>query len=597
MDVNPLRFTALLATAIALLALLPAGAKACDACNNAFLIDLFAKGGESLVGRDLLRTIHNQKNLPLARVAATSVAALSPTAQLTQVDLKPGRGVLPGAPPSRTAPPRTFDSLFKGAEFIEIIRRDEGLSIPATGFVPQHVKPDKEFTIELNEGRTYIGQGVMYDGFLTNGAVPGPTIIVQEGDIVRMNIVNTGSVPHGASIHAAYTQTAKYVGNIQPGETKSVTFRATVPGVYMYHCAPGGHAIAMHVKGGQYGMIVVEPKKKYRLEKELGRGPDLTLYLLQHEFYASGKDGIEGKALYTAFNGQVFRYVEEPITAKPGDYVRVYLLNVGPNLLSTFHLVGIIWDYVYWQGHPEAWWPNGQTVTAGPSDSWVIEFRVPPDEGVYVMLSHAVGATSRGSIGLLVADRNAKTPKTILAEGPRFTAKEIEEKAAKAVRTIAPFKPAPVGTGAPAVADLPAVFGPDVKEVTVRIIGNSFYPKVIEIEPGTKVTWVNEEAFTYLAGEVSGIHNAVGISGPTKFATRMLGHAEKSDSVSFTEPGSHEYMCAPHPYMRGKIIVRESASGGLAGIFAGPTVLLIAVLALIVGLLAAGLAFRSRRPA
>src|SRR5690606_14149005 len=131
-----------------------------------------------------------------------------------------------------------------------------------------------------------------------------------------------------------------------------------------------------------YGMIVVEPKESpYRMEEELGRKPDVTLYMLQHEVFASGKDAIEGRPSYTMFNGKVFRYVEEPIVAKPGDYVRMYYLNVGPTQLSTFHIVGIVWDYVYWQGHPEAWMPGGQTVTSGPSDSWVIEFRVPPDEG------------------------------------------------------------------------------------------------------------------------------------------------------------------------------------------------------------------------
>src|SRR5690606_31320260 len=115
-----------------------------------------------------------------------------------------------------------------------------------------------------------------------------------------------------------------------------------------------------------------------------------------------------GKPAYVAYNGKLFRYVEDPIMVKPGDYVRIYYLNIGPNLLSTFHIVGIIWDYAYWQGHPAAKFAGGQTVTAGPSDSWVVEFRVPPDEGAYTLLSHAVGSTSRGAIGLMVAARNAE---------------------------------------------------------------------------------------------------------------------------------------------------------------------------------------------
>ncbi|MCA1779376.1 MAG: hypothetical protein LC637_08350 [Xanthomonadaceae bacterium] len=313
----------------------------------------------------------------------------------------------------------------------------------------------------------------------------------------------------------------------------------------------------MHVIFGQYGMIVVEPKEaKYKLEQELGKKPDLELYLLQNEFYASGRDAIEGAPMYTAFNGRVFRYIEEPITAKPGDYVRINYLNVGPNLVSTFHIVGIIWDYVYWQGHPEAWMAGGQTVTSGPSDSWVIEFRVPPDEGAYTMLSHAVGSTSRGAIGLLVADKDADTPKTVLAEGPKWSDDEMAEIAASATRTISPFAPGSAGKGMAARADRVVSYGPEVEEVVVEIIGNSFYPKVIEIEPGTKVTWVNEDVFTYLAGEFSGVHNAVGTLGPKRFATPLLGHGE-SASVAFDESGEYTYICTPHPYMKGRIIVRQ----------------------------------------
>lgn len=443
--------------------LLSATALACPACNDSFMHEITTERMNTVTGQDILAAVANQRGLPLG--AADSITAAQVAAARTERGLNP---------------------IFEGAEFIEIIQRDEGLDIPATSFVPQNVEPDVEFTISLDEGQTYIGQGVIYDGFVSDGKIPGPTLRVTQGDIVRMTIVNTGTVPHGASIHAADTQTSKYVGQIGPGESKSVTFRANMPGVFMWHCAPGGHAIPMHVLFGQYGMIVVEPRDtKYKLEEKLGHGPDLTLYMIQHEFYASGKDAVESKPLYTAFNGRVFRYIEEPITAKPGDYVRVYFLNIGPNLISTFHLVGIVWDYVYWQGHPEAYMPGGQTVTAGPSDSWVIEFRVPPDEGVYLMLSHAVGSTSRGAIGALVATADADTPKTILADGPEFSDEELAEIRETAMRSISPFAPAETLNGVPAAADRVVSYGPEVEEVFVEIIGNSYYPKVIEIEPGT----------------------------------------------------------------------------------------------------------------
>ena len=87
------------------------------------------------------------------------------------------------------------------------------------------------------------------------------------------------------------------------------------------------------------------------MEEVMKKKPDVEIYLLQHEIYSSGKDAIEGKPIYVLFNGKIFKYVEEPIKIKPGDFVRIYFLNAGPNLISTLHIVGILWDYVYWQGN------------------------------------------------------------------------------------------------------------------------------------------------------------------------------------------------------------------------------------------------------
>jgi nitrite reductase (NO-forming) len=420
---------------------------ACPACNALYKKEIETTLKETLVGKELMAAMEAQKNLPLDFAEATRHLF---TDQVQDTD----------------------------SDIVEIIRRDEGLSIPPTSYVDQDIEADVTVTITLDEGLAYLGNGVVYDGFRTNGKIPGPTIRVTEGDVVEFIVENNGSIPHGASIHAAYTQTSKYLGEIPSGQSRSIKFRATIPGIYLYHCAPGGHAIPMHVMFGQYGMIIVEPaEQKFKLEEELGHGPDIEIDLIQHEWYASGKDAVEGNPTYVTFNGDIFKYVKEPITAKPGDYVRINFMNVGPNLVSTFHLVGIVWDYAYWQGHPENVLVGGQTVTAGPSDTFVIEFRVPPDEGAYTMLSHAVGSTSRGAIGLLVADHDADTPKLITSEGPKYTEEELAEFKENANRVMSPFRPGSLDI------DPPAVFGEDTKEVTVRIIGNSYYPKTIEITP------------------------------------------------------------------------------------------------------------------
>ncbi len=483
---------------------------ACDWCNNKLYNELLTGQRTDIRGKELLALI--QKSIPTTQIQAQT--------------------------------PKVPDN------FVEIIEeRDKRLPIPQTSYVKQDVEPDVKFRIEMKEGEIYLGNGVLYKGFNISGKIPGPMLVVNEGDIVEFEVVNQGTVPHGVSIHAAYTQTSKYLGKIMPGETRKFKFRATYPGVYLYHCAPGAHAIMIHTIFGQYGMIVVKPKKKYKLEQILGKKPDVEIFLAQHEVYASGKEGIDGQPLYVLFNGEIFRYVKEPIMARPGDYIRIYFLNVGPNLISTLHLVGIVWDFAYWQGHPDNVFVGGQSVLAGPTDSWVVEFRVPPDEGDYTIVSHAFGTTDRGAVGILRAKKDAKVEPIIKAEGPSYTSEELANIKKEVVRVISPFEP-----GSPDI-DVPQVFDERTKEVIVRIKGNSFYPKVIDIVEGTKVKWINEDVFTYAQGEFAGIHNAAIVKGPKTFTGPLLLHAQVYEHT-FDKAGEYEYICTPHPYMKGIVRVR-----------------------------------------
>jgi len=237
---------------------------ACPYCNKTFYDELLNDRANTLGGKELLASIMNQEGVS----GVGSVAGISEGKQEVTTNNSAGSPIVA---PNNTKIPQ---------DFIQIMNRDESLPIPPTSYVPQDVTPDKKVTIELAEGEAYIGRGVMFKGFTVNGSVPGPTIIVDEGDIVEFTVVNKGTLPHGASIHAAYTQTSKYLGKIGAGETKSMLFKVTVPGVYMYHCAPGGHAIPMHIIFGQYGMMVVKPKKQYKMEEVMKKKPDVEIYLV-----------------------------------------------------------------------------------------------------------------------------------------------------------------------------------------------------------------------------------------------------------------------------------------------------------------------------
>ncbi len=433
-----------------------------------------------------------------------------------------------------------------------------GLALTALG-------AERHFVLETRSSIFPIDQGVYLKGFSFNDRSPGPMLVVEEGDTVRITLKNTDTVTHGLSIHAANTQTSKFLGNVQPGETREFTFKADFPGVFMYHCAPGGHGIMAHTMGGQFGMIVVEPKEKYRMERELGRAPDLKLYLIQSEVYASGRDFYDGRALYVMFNGQNFRYVHEPIPVRPGDYLRIYFLNVGPNLTSTFHVVGGVWEYMYYQGNPKNLVVGSQTALAGPSDSWVIEWRVPPVEGDYALVTHVFGTAIKGALGILRARKDAPRVGEIRAEGlpgvselPKEVKRLVDPYGLASPQhehTVRlPLDPAltgPVMVGSQTLEPLP---------VQVQMVGNSFHPKVLEIPVGTTVEFVNEDVFDLLEGERTGRHDAVviDVQGPEPFVTPKLGHGERY-RVTFTQPGEYTYICSIHPYMRG--VIRVYAPG------------------------------------
>lgn len=401
----------------------------------------------------------------------------------------------------------------------------------------------KKLLLVAKQADLVIQEGVVFKGMTFNGTVPSPMLVVNEGDTIEITVRNHDTITHGLSVHAANAQTSLVVGNIAAGQTKALTFRADFPGVFMYHCAPGGHGIMTHTMGGMFGMIVVEPKKKYTLEERLGKSPDLKLYVIQHEVYANGRDFFDGKPLYVMFNGSNFRYVKEPIPARPGDYLRFYYLNVGPNLTSTFHVVGGMWEYIYYHGNPDNVMVGTQSVVSGPTDSWVIEWRV-PEEGPFTLVSHAFGTQAiKGAIGIINAKKDAPRVTEVRGEGPTLPLPT------KPKRIVAPFE---LGT---ADLDKPARFRRG-DTVLIQMVGNSFWPKVVEVPRGMEVTWVNEEVFDLLDGERTGQHNAVVTKGPEAFASPLLGHAG-TFAFKFTKKGEYEYFCTIHPYMKAKVRVYD----------------------------------------
>ncbi|MEP6864342.1 MAG: copper-containing nitrite reductase [Deltaproteobacteria bacterium] len=276
--------------------------------------------------------------------------------------------------------------------------------------------------LTINEIEKEIAPGVRYTFWTFGGQVPGKFIRVRQGDIVEVHLKNdpANKLPHNIDLHAvsgpgggaASTFTA-------PGHESQFTFRATQPGLYVYHCATA--PVPMHVANGMYGMILVEPP---------GGFPSVAheYYVMQGEFYTSGKyhdlglqtfdmeKGIDERPTYVLFDGAEGSLVgDKALKADTGDSIRIFFGNAGPNLDANFHIIGEIFDRVYPEGGSIAQ-AHVQTTLVPAGGATIVEFRATVP-GTYSLVDHALfRAFNKGAVGQLRVEgptrNDVMSPKT-----------------------------------------------------------------------------------------------------------------------------------------------------------------------------------------
>jgi nitrite reductase (NO-forming) len=251
-------------------------------------------------------------------------------------------------------------------------------------------------------GRLPSGFGTTFTYWTFGRKVPGPMLRVKEGDTVELKLSNNASSKaiHSIDLHAvtggmgggASTQVA-------PGQSKTLTFQALNPGLYVYHCATP--SVAHHISAGMYGLILVEPKKGLpRVDKEF--------YVMQGDLYTTHRIGTKGHQefsherandelpTYYTFNGAVGALTKEhKMTAKVGETVRVYFGVGGPNKVSSFHVIGEILDRVYSEGATNTVKENVQTTLVAPGGATIAEFKVQVP-GTYLIVDHALSRVGKG---------------------------------------------------------------------------------------------------------------------------------------------------------------------------------------------------------
>jgi nitrite reductase (NO-forming) len=289
----------------------------------------------------------------------------------------------------------------------DISRISTDLPPPIGKREPQTIRVDLE-TVEL-EAR--LAEGTTFGYWTFNGKVPGPFLRVRVGDTVDVRLKNADSsaMVHSVDFHAATgpgggaaaTQT-------NPGEEKSVKYKALSPGLYVYHCATP--MVAHHIANGMYGLILVEP--------EDGLPPvDREFYVMQGEIYTEASFGTHGsqnfnvekllaeRPEYFIFNGSVGALSKlHPLEAKVGETVRIFFGVGGPNFTSSFHVIGEIFDRVYNLGGVLSEPLKGiQTVTVPPGGAAITEFKLDVP-GNYILVDHALSRAERGLVGILHAE-------------------------------------------------------------------------------------------------------------------------------------------------------------------------------------------------
>jgi nitrite reductase (NO-forming) len=251
-----------------------------------------------------------------------------------------------------------------------------------------------------------VANGFVVHAWTFGGTVPGPTIRVKLGDTVNVHLRNDGRMSHSIDFHASQTAMNHQMVEIKPGETFTYTFTADYAGVWMYHCgtAPALH----HIANGMFGMVIVEPKG--------GLPPvDQEFAFVQSEWYlgAQGEPASYAKANQTAaapdfvvFNGVANQYADNPVQIDPGKNVRVFVLDAGPSMDSSFHVVGTIFDNVVKEGielkrgNANGW--GAQAVDLAPAQGAIVEFTAVED-GMYPFVTHAFNFVTHGALGIFSA--------------------------------------------------------------------------------------------------------------------------------------------------------------------------------------------------
>ncbi len=291
----------------------------------------------------------------------------------------------------------------QGAPIHAVLTSPPNVPPPTNRKVPAKVIVE----LEVVEKEMQISEGVSYTFWTFGGTVPGSFIRVRQGDTVEFHLKNHpgNKMPHNIDLHGVTGPGGGAASSFTaPGHESQFTFKALNEGIYVYHCATA--PVGMHVANGMYGLILVEPPEG--LSKV-----DHEYYVMQGDFYTTGKyrekglqpfdmeKAIDERPTYVLFNGAEGSMTgDRAITAKTNETVRLFVGNGGPNMVSSFHVIGAIFDKVRYEGGSNVQ-KNVQTTLIPAGGAVSVEYRTKVP-GSYVLVDHSIfRAFNKGALAIM----------------------------------------------------------------------------------------------------------------------------------------------------------------------------------------------------
>ena len=267
---------------------------------------------------------------------------------------------------------------------------------------PAPAGPVARVRLVLVDKTLEIAPGVKYRAWAFSGGAPAPFIHVRQGQKVELTLTNNGAIPHSVDFHAARIAPNVAFKDVPPGGSVHYSFVATDPGAFMFHC--GTKPVLAHIANGMYGAIIVEPRQP------LPRA-DKNYVLVSSEWYLSSPGFPKPAGLdmpkaqrqepdWVTWNGYGGQYVTHPLTAKPGQTVRFWVVDAGPSFDVDFHIVGTLLNRAWVNSDMTQYQRNVQTVLVPAGGGGVFDVKI-DEPGLYPFVSHSFAAVDLGQVGLL----------------------------------------------------------------------------------------------------------------------------------------------------------------------------------------------------